>query len=250
MVDNTLKAEPLPAELIIADFVENELDCNCEKYMLQFINKSPYFLSKSKGQLYTAPVSEFNGECDYNSDNYALDLKLIASQTLMEAKSILSDGKVLLAPGAWMTTASKVEGKRTVTRLHAALREYNLEQLIQLRQKNKGLDKAEKDVRQFLSKLETKKNLLLFFPYEFKFDKDYDILQGIAQIQDALNHDFHYALEFRNSVHCELDTFFAFIYQDCMVFLVAKNNLLEYIDHIKLNESPIYKKLESYSNWL
>lgn len=245
-----MRAIPLPAELIIKNFVINEQECNCEKYLLELLNKSRFFLSKSSGQEYTLPQSEFNGECDYNSDKYCFDLKLIGSQTLMEAKSTLSTGKVLLAPGVWAITSSKVKGKQKTTRIHVALRELRYVQLSQIRNKTKGVTKIEKDVRQFLKKLETKKNLLLFFPYHFRFDNDHAFEEGVAQIQEALNGDFCSAMEYRNSVRAEFDTYFAFLYDEYIVFMEEKDNLLFYVDSVKLNESPIYMKLASYADWI
>ena len=251
MGDVSLRAIHLPAELIISDFVKNEPDCNCEKYMLEFLNKSPFFLEKSAGKPYSAPLSESHGEYDYNSDAYKVDLKLIGSQTLMNAKSILSDGKELLAPGVLSTTHPKMRGEtREATRIYAALRGLNLEQLFQIRNQRPLLTKYEEDVFRFLKKLETKKNLLLFFPYYFRFDNDHAFEEGVAQIQEALNGDFRSAMEYRNSVRAEFDTYFAFLYDGYIVFMEEKDNLLLYADRVKLSESPIYMKLATYADWI
>lgn len=251
MVDKTLCADVLPAELIISDFVKKDTDCNCERYMLEFLNKSPFFLEKSAGQPYSAPLSEAHAEYDFNSDAYKVDLKLIGSQTLMNAKSILSDGKELLATGVWATSYPKVRGEtREVTRIHTALRGLDLVQLTQIRTKTLPMKKYEQDICQFLKKLETKKNLLLFFPYYFRFDNDHAFEEGVAQIQEALNGDFHSAMEYRNSVRAEFDTYFAFLYDGYIVFMEEKDNLLLYADRVKLSESPIYMKLATYADWI
>ena len=251
MIEKSLRAKHLPAELIISDFVKNDLDCNCEKYVLEFLNKSPFFLGKSEGQPYYAPLSEAHGEYDFNSDAYSIDLKLIGSQTLMNAKSILSDGKEMLSPGVWATTYPKVRNEtRETTRIHAALRDLDLTQLTQIRTKASTIETYEKDIFQFLKKLETKKNLLLFFPYYFHFDDDHAFEEGIAQIQDALNGDFRSAMEYRNSVRAEYETFFAFLYDGHIVFMEEKDNLLFFVDSVKLSESPIYMKLASYADWI
>lgn len=250
MVDISLRATHLPAELIISDFVKEDPDCNCEKYILEFLNKSEFFVKKSVGQGYSAPLSEAHGECDFNSHEYRLDLKLIGSQTLMNAKSILSEGKEMLAPGVWATTYPKVRSEtRETTRIHAALRGLDLAQLTQIRTKSSTIETYEKDICQFLKKLETKKNLLLFFPYYFHFDDDHTFEEGVTQIQEALNGDFHSAMEYRNSVQAEFDTYFAFLYDGYIVFMEEKDNLLFYADSVKLNESPIYMKLASYADW-
>lgn len=250
MTDNMLRAYPLPAELIIKKFVINEQDCNCEKYILEFINKSAFFLRKSMGQLYSPPLSEAHSEHDYNSDTYKVDLKLIGSQTLMAAKSNLSWGKELIVQGVWLTTYPKERNEtRETTRIHAALRGLDVAQLAQIRAKTSPTEQYEKDICQFLKKLETKKNLLLFFPYQFRFDNDHAFEEGVTRIQEALNGDFHSAMEYRNSVRAEFDTYFAFLYDEYIVFMEEKDNLLFYVDSVKLNESPIYMKLASYADW-
>ena len=71
-----LKFKLLPASLINTNFVQGNPNSNYEKYLLEFVNASPFFLKKSKGQVYTAPESEHCGQCDCISDHYTLDFKI------------------------------------------------------------------------------------------------------------------------------------------------------------------------------
>lgn len=250
MIDKTLREYALPAELIISDFVQNEPDCNCEKYMLELINKSSFFLGKSGGQQYTKPLRENNGECDFNSDSYMMDLKLIGAQSHMDATSNLSPRKAKIAVGVWCTTMSKGHKDDTAGRIHALLRNRNMVDLVQIRQKEKGRSKEEKDLNSFLKKLETKKNLLLFFPYELRFDSKYEFHGGIERIQDAINDDFSTAMKYRKKVQPEYDTYFALLYDGKMVFLENQLGNLLFVDCVNLSESPIFMKLASYADWI
>ncbi len=249
MIDESLRLKLLPAELIISGFIEKEELCNCEKYLLEFVNKSSHFLSKSNGQLYHAPPSEANGECDCNSDIYKFDFKLIASQSLLRAKSDLSRHKILLCPGV---TADRGPKKRNnsqeATNIYVDLRELNYEQLCQLRQKSNIVptDIAEKDVFQFLETLETKKHLLLFFPYYFSFDVQQEFSVGIEKIQNALNNDFQNAMKYRKQSAKGFDTYMAYLYDKRIIFMEEQDHLFHYVDDVKLCKSPIFVELSGY----
>lgn len=44
MNDTTLAAHLLPPELIIKNFIHGEPDCNYEKFLLEFVNNSDFFV--------------------------------------------------------------------------------------------------------------------------------------------------------------------------------------------------------------
>lgn len=163
MYDKILIAHLLPSEMIIKNFIYGEPKCNYEKYLLEFINTSAFFLAKSGGDTYQSPEREESGQCDCISPNYQLDFKLIASKTVLHARSILSSSKTSIAKGVIITGTPKVQkGSINATRIHAALREYDFEGLLKLRTiaiKQQGI---KNDIIEFLETLETKKNLLLF----------------------------------------------------------------------------------------
>ena len=100
---------------------------------------------------------------------------------------------------------------------------------------------------ELLRTLETRKHLLLFFPYKFEFQNKYDFLSGIAQIQNALNSDFRCAMQYRTyEVGTGFDTYVAFIYDGRIVFMINDANSLSYIDSVNLTKSPIYIRLLNY----
>ena len=77
------------------------------------------------------------------------------------------------------------ENAITITRMHAAIRQSSPEDLERIRH-GENLQSFEKDVKVFLEKLETKKNLLLFYPYEYRFDSELRPPDGIERLTDAL----------------------------------------------------------------
>lgn len=97
--------------------------------------------------------------------------------------------------------------------------------------------------------METPKNLLLFLPYKFSFEKEYSFLDGVDQIRNALNNDFQYIMQYRSFMtNDRFDTYMAFIYDGRIVFMVKNGVYLDYIDSVNLNKSKIFMELSSYSN--
>lgn len=245
MYDKTLIAHLLPPEMIIKNFIHGDPDCNYEKYLLEFVNSSTFFLAKSGGITYHCPESEESGQCDCISTRYQLDFKLIASKTALQARSILSPSKTAIEKGVILTSGPKVKnGKIKATRIHAALRGYDLEGLQKLCTTTIKEHGIENDIIEFLETLETRKHLLLFFPYEFVFQSKYEFLAGIKQIQNALDSDFRHAMQYRtHEVGTDFDTFFAFIYDGKIVFMIEETAHLSYLDSVDLRQSPVYMRL-------
>ena len=249
MYDKSLRLHLLPSELIVKGFVKGEEQCNYECYLLELVNQSSFFVSLSHGQSYSAPESEARGECDCISDAYQLDFKLIGGNTPLQARSLLSSQKYLIAEGILATGSPKAKN-RTIqaTLIHVALRNYSYPQLCELRKENPKGQGIKNDVCQFLMTLEKKKNLLLFFPYSFSFDTEYKLEEGSKQIAFGINSDFCNAMEYRNHVAPGFDTFLCFIYSEHLVVLKAQNETLSIVDYISLKNSLTYIKLWDYSN--
>lgn len=247
MYDKSLIARLLPSELVIKDFVYGDADCNYEKYLLEFVNASEFFRVKSNGGLYQAPMREDDGQCDCISTHYHMDFKLIASKTVLQARSILCARKTVIAKSITAVGAPvKKDGQIKATRIFAALRDYNLKGLYELRNNPDKKQGVENDIYELLTTLETKKNLLLFFPYEFIFDNKYELDEGIPQIVNALNNDFGESMKYRRLEGSGNDTYIAFIFNENIVFLQECADGLKYVDHVNLKKSPIFQNLMHY----
>ena len=246
MENEALMMRLLPASLVIKGFVSGAADCSYERYMMEFVNASGFFRSKSAGELYNAPESEAHGECDCISQRYQMDFKLIAGKTAMQARSLLSNRETIDSQGVRVTGAPRAEGPLQAVRIHAALRNRTLDMLRALREnppKGRGVGN---DLYELLKTLETRKNLLLFFPYELYFRKECDFSDGLARIQEILSDDFQCAMQYRRQAAAEFDTYMAFIYRRNLVFMQGINQRFCCVDCVGLKESSVYQRLAGF----
>ena len=120
------------SDLLISNFVKGIKPYTYEEYLIQIVNSSPYFLQKSNGTLYTHPLKEDHGEWDCISPEYAMDFKLIASESRLRALRLFSS-QISVEDGVICYGAPKIQpdDKRykpiSATRIFAALRalDYN-----------------------------------------------------------------------------------------------------------------------------
>ena len=137
------------------------------------------------------------------------------------------------------------EKEMTVTRMHAALRETSLEDLERIRS-NTDLLPYEKDIQIFLKKLETKKNLLLFYPYEFSFTENQHPVNEIELLTKALQNDFVSAFRYRSMVLPDYETYLTTIYYNNFVLYKIIDNQLELMNIVSGNDCPTFTHLRSY----
>lgn len=135
------------------------------------------------------------------------------------------------------------------TRIHAALRRCNFEELFEFRKNMSRKQGVENDIKELLITLETKKNLLLFFPYSFKFECECELDAAIEELVGALSADFSIAMKYRKYVVPQYDTYFAFLYSGYIIFLEEMDGILRYIDKVNVEKSPVYMHLEQYWDW-
>lgn len=248
-MDLTMRSKLLPAPLLIEGFVRGEKDCSYEQYMLEVINSSKWFAQNHPGE-FMAPISEAHGECDAANEDYSLDFKLLASKTALQARSILSPQVEVITDGVAFYSGCKVTNSHIrATRLYALFRGKTLEDLNEIRNSKEKKYGVDNDLLTALKVLETHKNLLLFFPYEFTFDTKHEYNEAITSITEALNSDFHVALEYRKVHANSYDTFLACIY--CKEFLIFKieNQKIQLCDSVKTNDVATFSKLTNYVEW-
>ncbi len=254
-MDMTLREKLLPAALICKGFINID-DSNYENYLLEIINASKYFMEKSGGEKYQAPIEESNGECDCNSAQYSVDFKLAASETAMRGRNLFSDGIYCLAQGVVAHGGAKIEPNNPdykpiqATRLHAAMRCLSIEELKEIKLSKDKKQGINTDIRAFLETLETKKNIFLFFPYEFFTDEVTEFEDKVIEITEAINKDFAVALSYRKELLPKYDTYLMFIYAGYFVITQYNKNKLEFIEAIEEKYSPTYLNLKSYVEWL
>ena len=238
MYEAYLREVSLPPEFLIKDYIPGEPDCNYEKYVLEFLNASEWFMEKTGGISFCHPASETHGECDCIAGDYGLDLKLILSNSELRRKSRPGDA-----------------GQNPATRLHAALRLFDLSGLKVLY----SLDTEEecacpavleevmkRDVKYFLNNLETKKHLLLFHGYEMYFEEVIppSFPAAMDELESALNLDFREAMKYRD-LKVGMETYIGCFYSEYFVIFQwqGSENGFHWIDRIRKDKSPVYRKL-------
>lgn len=248
-MDQTMRAKPLPAPLIIKKYVQGEEKCNYEIYLIELLNKSSWF-SRSYPGVFVSPSSESHGECDAFNNHYQIDFKLFAAKTLLQARSLLDFQVAKLREGAIVHSACKSPGNSLdTTRLFAAFRGKSLDDLYLFKSQKRKERGIENDILTILKNLETQKNLLLFFPYTFSFDIPHDFSAGVKSIQEALNSDFSAAFAYRKETAPQKDTFLTCIYENSFLIFSVVNEQLLFCDSVATKELPTYKLLEGYAKW-
>ena len=118
------------------------------------------------------------------------------------------------------------------------------QRIILEREKKEKEDVLEKDVSQIIKIFETKKNIMLFFPYNFNFDSNDNFEQGRKLAIDGLNADFKYLFQYRMDRLPEYDTYVSFIYEK-ENFVITKwtGDKLEFVEMIPVYRSSLYCEL-------
>lgn len=239
----------LAAPVTVRNFVKNDPLCNYEFYMVELLN-----LSKEMRKLHPKEFvwqgDQAHSECDAYSGDYGIDFKLIASQSRMKASSNFSNQYTLIMHGVTIVQENKAsalnrEKEITATIMHVALRQTSLDDLEKIRY-NTGLSQIENDIQVFLKKLETKKNLLLFYPYEFSYQGNIHPEGEIELLTSALQDDFVNAFRYRSKVLPNYDTFLTTVYYNNFILFRIIDNQLELMDVVSGNDCPTFKHLRSY----
>ena len=242
--DQTLKSRRLPAPIIISNFVSGN-PTKYETYLVEFINQSKWFSSRFS-QKFVEPESEAHGECDCYSGDYGLDFKLIASQSELHAASCMSAGKVELCKGVVATVSPKKIGSMGAYILHKLIRFRSIDDLKHIAE-NDCTPEDEQDIKAFLKVLKKKKHLFLFHPYEMYFDAKYSKEQGAEQITNAINSDFRNAIQFRNEIVRNYDTYLAFVHLEYLVITKYEKDSFQVIDFVELKKSKTFTNLRKYT---
>ena len=127
-------------------------------------------------------------------------------------------------------------------------RSLNFNEIVEIRKKEKYAKELEKEVVQIIKKFETKKNLMMFFPYNINFDLNDDFESGKNQALNSIYSDFKKLFQYRTENCAEYDTYIAFIYQ-ARNFMITRwtGEKLEYVDIIPTQRSTLFCNLERYS---
>ena len=244
-----MRAEILRPCMVIDNFIDGTMEpYSYEDYLRDFVNHSDYFLQKSNGKPYSKPVSESNGEWDCISDGYSFDFKLFTSQSRLQAARIFSQSITLVAPGVVLygppLVSKNDENYKEITCIipYAMFRSLNFNEIVEIRKKEKYAKELEKEVVQIIKKFETKKNLMMFFPYNINFDLNDDFESGKNLALNSIYSDFKKLFQYRTENCAEYDTYIAFIYQARNFMIMRWRYNTDSEKHIILQFRTIFRK--------
>lgn len=230
----------LEAPLLIPSNVKGENIGNYEQYLIEVLNASHWMKQHHKAP-FRAQIIQDRGQCDTYSDQYGLDFKLIASESAMQAVSILSLQTIKEDDHSYTTVGpDNPDGHVLVTNFPNALHGKTIEDLLSIRAQATNTRGMAHDINSLLNKLETKKNLLLFFPYRFRFEKPGDKADDILTIVEAYGADFGPVLSYRSQKNMDLDTFFVFMYDYDFILCKWENNHLQFLEQLDIEVSNTF----------
>lgn len=246
-----LKFKLLPASLINTNFVQGNPNSNYEKYLLEFVNASPFFLEKSKGQVYTAPESEHCGQCDCISNHYTLDFKMIVSPTMAQAKNLFTQS--ICQPCAGVTTYGDAKikpsdkGYRPIeaTVLHTWFRELSVDELYQISVSNDFSIPAYKDIKSILGAINKPKNVICILPYEYINDEQDDIESKRKQVIKTISTDYRSLADYRMKEQFGFGNYVAFVFENDFFVLQFNESSVDVVDIIPITQSRVFCQLKS-----
>ena len=245
MIDKTLCEKMLEAPFIIKNYINDEPECNYERYLTELINHSGYFMRKTNGKPFKwiESQSQSHGECDAVSECYSLDYKLLATKSSLQglretSESItkLGKGSCAFGLGRW-PVGEAFEYIRTV----AAVRQYSVEDLSRIAEEPYG--RIEKEVSIILKSLRAKKNLLLLYPYIILFSEPHTFDEGCDSITEAFNEDLNRISIYRRNEAPDYDTFLCTIYENKLLIYQEKAGNWKLEDSVELSLSKEYMDL-------
>ena len=236
----------LPVGFIKDGFItknQKPLDYSYEDYILELINCSSFFMSKTNKSKFVHPTDESRGQYDAVSDSFSLDFKLILGKSMQYAKNLTSAQIDTNGGGVTYFKVAKGKGEYKGIWLHRVLRDLAPSDLKRIASGKTNGD-LENDVLAYLNSIDKEKNLLLFYPVLFEYrGTDVCIPQSIA---DIMYEDYCESLRWRLSLHPNFETYISFIFDKAFHIALFNEHKLELKDSVSLSNSPSFIWLKDF----
>ncbi|EHG11256.1 hypothetical protein [Streptococcus intermedius] len=249
MIDKRLKAEIIPAAVLLNNFISNGKDSNYEFYLLEYLNQSQFFQEKSKHLEYKKPRSESNSEPDAFTPLYKIDFKLLASTTYLRALRLASPSISIPHKGIIAYGTPREPNKYfEVGEIHKIFRPLTLDNMLRLRenQHRRPLSK-EDDILNVLNTIETEKNLLLFFPYRFFIEEEIELEELTFIIKEVLENYFTELAKYRSYTVSKFETYIVTECNDSFFLFTFNPISFQFVERVNVNILPTYIKLLNIS---
>lgn len=228
--------------LIVKNSVINETLCNSEIYLRELLNKSKYFLTLTKGEKFSAPETECNGECDCITSCYKLDLKLLVSSSTMNYLSECTPIITKKGNNEYNVQLIRKREGMYVVDVEPMLFKATIEDI-----ENHRFGEDElivRDLTTFVSLFSKRKNLLFLYPKEIipQKEEQYEVeetLTGLSRIYQSI-------FLYRETILPEYDSFLSIIRNDILYISKWENGQFKLVDRIDMKGSETYMKLMIY----
>lgn len=227
----------LPAAVLRDNYIRG-MKYSYEEYLVDFLNNSRLCFDKGN-ERFIRIKEQAHGEPDVSNSNYEIDFKIFADSNHIFGVRNYSHGIVIKHEGVVFHTESKKQG---------SIKFYDLINLI----RNKKKDFFEKEIYtsgetykalvDFMNKIVIEKNLLLFLPFQYYFEK-MDTGLAIAKIiAECIARDFEELVSYRRE-KTHKDTFIGFISKDKFILINDAKGFLSFYDLVDTKNSELYCKL-------
>lgn len=250
MIDEELKANIMPATVLLNNFVDNESYSNYEYFLMEYLNQSLFFQKKSEHHVYEHPLSESNSEPDATSPSYEIDFKLLASRSYLRGLRLAGPNVSVPYKGVTAYSSPREPNKNfRVGEIHKIFRSLTLDDMLYLRaNQNKKPLSDEIDILDVLNTIETEKNLLLFFPYRFSTKQEIKQDGLTLVVKEALENDFIELAMYRSRSVPKFESYIVTECNDYFILFTFTPTGFKYLEKIEVHRLPTYIKLLEYSN--
>ncbi|MCR8968239.1 hypothetical protein [Streptococcus zalophi] len=251
MIDERLKFKTMPAAVILNNFVENETRSNYELFLLEYLNQSDFFQTKSNHKPYHRPESESNSEWDALSDNYSIDFKLLASPSLLRGLRLKSKQISVSEVGIITYSAPRnINDDIRYSELHALIRPLKLNDIIAIRNQSENIKQYsyEYEISNVLKTVETQKNILLLFPKRFIFEETISFDEAVMIIGEALKNDFDELSRYREIKANRFEAYLLAEFNDHFLLYSFNPDGFELIESFDSKQLVTYRKLIDYAD--
>ena len=107
-------------------------------------------------------------------------------------------------------------------------------------------DKIDEDLCRVLNMIKVKKNIMLFFPFNFKIDNEVDIKNVDKIVTSALNRDFQSLFLYREENTKQYDTYLVTLVFEMFYIYQVQSEMLTLIEKIDIKNIPTFLNLRSY----
>lgn len=214
--------------LMFSKYKINGKKIDYERYILEIINLSEYFMNITGGEKFKMIAEQAHGEADVKTSNYELDFKLLVNPSFINNKlkslpnvnyDYLKNGVIVMNEKT-KTTMTQAQANAKFVRFYSELFKLTKEQIANYENDN------ESDFYSTIKMLKKEKNLLIFLPFEIECENETGVINTVVRLnnlfslRDGIKNDT-YLIVLRKQGY-SLDEFYILKYENCEFKIIDK----------------------------